>query len=106
MNMHIPFESSEHPMLMPVRLPDSEDVTGGFQLRKVCRLVGRIRNYDKNVNYGFRTEIGYRCRADMFYLKCGCAKGIGNNIRVLLKPLRPIRIIVDNCDVAFFDAAD
>jgi|SRR5579872_5817753 len=106
MNMHIPFESSEHPMLMPIRLPDSEDITGGFQLTKIRRLVGRIRNCDKNVNYGFRTEFRYRCRADMLYLERGCAKSIGNNIRVVLKPLRPIRIVVDNCDVAFFDAAD
>jgi hypothetical protein len=58
-DVHVVFRSSEHSVLVPVRLAYSQDIAGGFQLWQIGGLIRRIRDYDKNVDDGFGREAGY-----------------------------------------------
>ncbi len=45
MDVNVQFLGSEHTMLVPLRLPNPQDIAGFHQCRKIGRLVTRILNY-------------------------------------------------------------
>src|SRR5262245_60952192 len=100
------FRSPEHSVLVPIRLPHPQDIPRRLQLWQICELIRRIRGYDKNINDGLGGQTRHGCRPHMLDSQGGAAKRVGDDPGVRLKLLRPIRVVVENPDLAFFDAPD
>jgi hypothetical protein len=105
-DVYVSFRSPKHPVLVPIRLPHPQDVPGRFQLGEVGWLIRGIRDHDENVYDGFGGQSGDGGRSDVLDSQGGAAKRVGDGPGVSLKLLRPIRVVVDDLDLAFFSASD
>ena len=100
MQVHGRLLSAQQPVLVPVGLPDPEDVPDRLELRHVRALVGRVGDDEVDVDPRFRSETGDGRRADVIQLQNGVAERAADLCRGALEPLRPLRVVVGDDDLA------
>jgi len=87
-------------MLMEFGLAHAKHVTCGLELRHIRRFIRRVGNRDKNVDDGFRGEIGNRCRPDVFDELRARAQDAANVSRFGGESRRPLGVVIDDDDAA------
>jgi hypothetical protein len=58
--------ASEQPVLEPLRLPDSQLITGVLQVGDIGRLIGGIRHLEGDVDDRLGDQARHRGRTDVF----------------------------------------
>ena len=65
-------------MLKPIRLANLHRVSDTLQERNVYSLIGGVRDFQYDINDGFRGQSRHGCRSYMFYGEGDGAKGVPN----------------------------
>src|SRR5208283_793999 len=104
MEMDVPFGSSQHAVLMPIRLPHAKDIARRRKLRQITAFVPGVIDHEKDVDDGFRRQPDHRCRADVLDSPSDLAERPSDHVSMTLEFSRPLGIIADDRDRALFRA--
>ena len=104
--MYVPIRSPKHPVLMPIRLPNAQNIAHCFQWRQIDGFVRGIGQYNENVNDGLSRKSGDGRRPNMLDAQDRITNGASDDPGVFFKLARPLVVVIDDPKIAFLDAAD
>lgn len=96
MEVNVGVRPLKHTVLVPVGFSDTKQIAGGLQGWQVGIFIGRVGDHEHQVDDRLGYQAQHRRRAGMLNPQGPTPKCSPDSVSLMLKELRPLRIVVDN----------